>query len=217
MEIAEYHQSLLYLINSLHTTSILCKQAFIWTCIGLNSTLYPSPRFGWSCTRSSVLITSCAETLKYNWVRFYVMLFPQHDKSPSTPSFCSVNRMRVKRHWSLGGTLVHRRLAPSRRWYSFNYPGKMESWIKFRRKNRSQIFESQLSRDRTGDLVVGKQKLYNCANYARPHLAVWVIIYVIMYDVMLLNCYFSCNIFVEYICIAMMKLFTIKLTVKSYL
>ena len=35
---------------------------------------------------------------------------------------------------SLDGTLTHRRLAPSRRWYSFTYPGRMESWISLSRK-----------------------------------------------------------------------------------
>ena len=42
-------------------------------------------------------------------------------------SFWSVRRMRV---WLLlDGTLMHRWLAPSRRWYSFTYPGRMESWV----------------------------------------------------------------------------------------
>ena len=29
----------------------------------------------------------------------------------------------------LDGTLIHRRLAPSRCWYSFTYPGRKESWV----------------------------------------------------------------------------------------
>ena len=37
--------------------------------------------------------------------------------------FCSVILLL------LDGTLIHRRLAPSRRWYSFTYPGRMESWV----------------------------------------------------------------------------------------
>ena len=40
--------------------------------------------------------------------------------------FCSVKRMRVFDS-PLDGTLIHRRLAPSRCWYSFTYPGRMES------------------------------------------------------------------------------------------
>ena len=35
----------------------------------------------------------------------------------------------------LDGTLIHRRLAPTRHWYSFTYPGRMESWVNLGGKN----------------------------------------------------------------------------------
>ena len=41
--------------------------------------------------------------------------------------FCSVKRITL---WlPLDGTLIHHRLAPSRCWYSFTNPGRMESWV----------------------------------------------------------------------------------------
>ena len=46
----------------------------------------------------------------------------------------------------LDGTLIHHRLAPSRRWYSFTYPGRTAELVKAEKKD-TQIFKSWQSRD----------------------------------------------------------------------
>ena len=47
----------------------------------------------------------------------------------------------------------------------------MESWeLALAEKKVKQIFKSRQSRDRTGNLLVGKQRSNNHANHARPSL-----------------------------------------------
>ena len=45
----------------------------------------------------------------------------------------------------MDGTLIHHRLALSRRWYSFTYPGRMESWVSLGEKKVGRIFKSRHS------------------------------------------------------------------------
>ena len=48
---------------------------------------------------------------------------------------------------SLAGTLILRRLAPSRCWYSFTYPGRMDSWVSLGGKeSRTNQFKPWKSR-----------------------------------------------------------------------
>ena len=59
--------------------------------------------------------------------------------------FCSVKQMRVfDSSWT---GLIHHRLAPSGHWYSFTYPGRMESWVildgKKSRTNQFKPWQSQ--------------------------------------------------------------------------
>ena len=76
-------------------------------------------------------------------------------------------------HWSrsfnsifcrlpLEGTLMRRRLAPSRSWYSFYRPRKDGKLSQLRRKRRSHKCS-------TRDLVVGRQRYYHCANHAASY------------------------------------------------
>ena len=51
------------------------------------------------------------------------ILFLTVVKDLSEPKFCK------KKKEKKNGTLIHRRLAPSRRWYSFTNPGRMKSWV----------------------------------------------------------------------------------------
>ena len=80
-------------------------------------------------------------------------------------SFCCDKRMIVF-EFLLEGTLIHRKLAPSRRLYSFTYPGRIESYFSVRGNKVAQKFKSWQSRDRTGDLVVGKQRSYQLRQHS---------------------------------------------------
>ena len=81
------------------------------------------------------------------------------------PSFCSVKRMSV---WlPLDGTLIHCRLAPSRFWYSFTYPRKMENWISL--GGKEGYTNIQISAKLTiepGTLWLECRDLTNCTNHA---------------------------------------------------
>ena len=70
--------------------------------------------------------------------------------------FCSsVKRLRVFDS-PLEGALIHHRLAPSRCWYSFTFPGRVESWTSLGGKEgRINIQIAVKAEDRTRDLVVG--------------------------------------------------------------
>ena len=60
--------------------------------------------------------------------------------------FCSAKRMRVFDS-PLDGTLIHCRLTPSRRWYSFTYPGRMESWVSLGRKEGRTNIQISVERE----------------------------------------------------------------------
>ena len=66
--------------------------------------------------------------------------------------FGSVKQMRVFGP-PLEGKLINRRLAPSKHWYSFTNPRRME-------KKVVQIFQSRQSRNRAGNLVARRQRSY---------------------------------------------------------
>ena len=83
-------------------------------------------------------------------------------------SFCSVKRMHESLWLPLDGTLIHRRLAPSRCWYSFTYLGRMGSWVGLGEKKVPQIFQSWQSQDWTGDLVVRRQRSYQLHQTCPP-------------------------------------------------
>ena len=69
----------------------------------------------------------------------------------------------------LHGTLIHRRLAPSRCWYSFTYRGRMESWVSLDGKEgRTNIQISAEQGIELGTLWSESRDLTNCANHARP-------------------------------------------------
>ena len=102
---------------------------FKWQMLSLNDECgvwMPNVDVDW---RMSSLNDEC-EVWKF--CRFIKLkLNPLRARWPMEPAlisgFCSVKRMRV---WlSLDETLIYRRLALSRRWYSFIYPGRMESWV----------------------------------------------------------------------------------------
>ena len=67
-------------------------------------------------------------------------------------SFCSVKRMKVFDS-PLDGTLIHRRLAGTHLPIQEGWKAEL-AWVE---KRDTQIFKSWKNRDRTGDLVGGKQ------------------------------------------------------------
>ena len=58
--------------------------------------------------------------------------------------FCSIKWIWVFDSTWTGLKVIHRRLAPSRHWYSFTYPTRMESWVSLGKKEVAQIFKSRL-------------------------------------------------------------------------
>ena len=82
--------------------------------------------------------------------------------------FCNVKSTRAFDSPWMGH--IHRRLAPSRRWYSFTYPGRMEAELAQAERKVTQTFKSRQIRDRTEDLAVGKQRSYSYINLARAIL-----------------------------------------------
>ena len=69
----------------------------------------------------------------------------------------------------LDGTPTHGRLDPSRRWYSSTSPGRIESWVSLGGKEGlTNQFNSWQSRDRTGDLVVGRPRSYELRQTPPP-------------------------------------------------
>ena len=63
----------------------------------------------------------------------------------------------------LDGTLIHRRLAPSRRWYSFTDPRKLESWVSLGGKEgRTNIRISAKPSIEPGTLWLEGRDLTNC-------------------------------------------------------
>ena len=71
------------------------------------------------------------------------------------------------------GVGAYLRLAPSRCWYLFTYPGGMENWVSLGRKEghtKIQI-SAELSWDRTGDLLVGRQRFYQLRQPCPPRLS----------------------------------------------
>ena len=67
----------------------------------------------------------------YNFINYSAFLNPLRAKWPMEVALISSSV--VLSGWESltppGWTLIYRRLAPSRRWYSFTYPGRMESWV----------------------------------------------------------------------------------------
>ena len=68
------------------------------------------------------------------------------------------------------GTLIHRRLPPSRSWYSFTYPGRIESWVSLGGKEgRTNIQIMAELRIQMGTLWSENRYLTNCTNHACPN------------------------------------------------
>ena len=82
-------------------------------------------------------------------------------------NFYGIKRMSL---WlPLDGTLTHRRLAPSRSWYSFTHPGRMESWVSLGGKeDRTKIQISAEPGIELGTLRSIGRVLTNCTNHNRP-------------------------------------------------
>ena len=114
-------------------------------------------------------------------------------------SFCSVKQMRVF-DYPLDGTLIHRRLAPSRRWYSFTYPGRIESWVSLvTKEDRTNVQISAKQGTELGTLWSEWKDLTNCTNHAHPKLTINSIYFLIssynyQYSALLI-CNNSCTTF----------------------
>mgnify|MGYP001795693070 CR=1 FL=1 len=81
--------------------------------------------------------------------------------------FCSVKWMRYFDS-SLDGTLIHCRLASSRCWYSFIYPGMMESWVSLGRKGCTNVSNLRRAVNRPGSLwSKGRERSYQL-HHLRP-------------------------------------------------
>ena len=69
----------------------------------------------------------------------------------------------------MGHALIHHRSAASRRWYSFTYPARIESWVSLGRKEGPiNIWVSANPRIELGTLWLEGRDLTNCANHANP-------------------------------------------------
>ena len=73
----------------------------------------------------------------------------------------------------MDGTLIYRLLAPSRHWYSFIYSapeGWKAEYFSLGRKEEAPMLKSRQSRNRTGDLVMERQRTYQLRQ-PRPPIA----------------------------------------------
>ena len=94
------------------------------------------------------------------------------------PGFCSVKRRSVflktnknKKKQPLDGTLIHRRLASSRRCYSFTMPGRLESRVCLSGKGGcTNIQISAKPGIELGILWSEGRDLTYCSNHVRPRL-----------------------------------------------
>ena len=89
--------------------------------------------------------------------------------------FCSYKRMSL---WlPLDGTLIHRRLAPSSRWYSFTYPERMESWVSLGEKEGHTNIQisAEPGSNHAEIFCLEGSDLTNCINHARPAMMAIVV------------------------------------------
>ena len=120
-------------------------------------------RVGVQLEVTTVFCTFCENIIRLQKLK---KLNPLRARWPMDPAlisgFCSVKPPDESLRLPLNGTLIHRRLAPSRCWYSFTYPGRMETWVGLGGKEgHSDFLKSRQIRDRTGDLGIGKQRSAN--------------------------------------------------------
>ena len=104
------------------------------------------------CDCAYFLLITLVLTIIRNKELFWCCVFmPLRAKWPMEPAlisvFCSVMRMRgffdpLPGWATVDGTLIHRRLTPSRYWYSFSYPRKDGKLSELRRKRRSHKYSN---------------------------------------------------------------------------